>query len=48
MAARQSTERRELMRDESLLGWIDPHLSPQVLEGCPRFILINEFPRGLG
>lgn len=43
MAARQSTERRgrELMRDESLLCWIDPHLSPQILEGCPPFILIN-------
>lgn len=40
MAARQSRG-RELMRDESFLCWIDPHLSPEILEGCPPFILIN-------
>lgn len=34
VAARQSAEHggRELMRDKSLQCWIDPHLSPEILE----------------
>lgn len=42
-AARQSAERggHELMRDESFLRRIAPHLSPEILESSSPFILIN-------